>query len=180
MRNAQAIREQRASKVDAIKAIHAKATSENRDLNDAEQSAFDAGRGEIDGLDTELRNAEFLANVERHEHADPVNGARDRGELERRFSIGKALGEFAETGRLTGAEGEYAAEHRSGRPNGFAAPVSMFLGETRAVLTTTPAAGPGGNLVPTNLGALIDRNRPKLAIETMGATVLSGLTSTLR
>lgn len=179
MRTLHALREQRASKIDAIKAIHAKATTENRDFSDAEQSAFDAGRGEIDGIEKEIRNAEFLANVERHAEADPVSGSRDMAELERRFSIGKALGEFSETGRLTGLEAEYAAEHRSGRPNAFSAPVSLFLGESRAVLTTTPVAGPGGNLVSRTLGPLINLKRPTLAVQAAGATVLSGLTGNL-
>lgn len=174
-----ALKEDRAAKTDAIRAIVAKATSENRDLTEAEQSAFDAGKGDVERIEREIRNAEFLADVERRMDAEPVTEHAGGADLEARFSVGKALGEFAEHGRLTGAEAEYAAEYRSGRPNAIAMPVSCFLGEQRAVLTTTPVGGPGGNLVPTNLGALIDRNRPKLAVQTLGATVLSGLSGNL-
>ena len=47
------------------------------------------------------------------------------------------------------------------------------------MLTTTPVAGPGGNLVARNLGPLIDLKRPTLAVQAAGATVLSGLTGNL-
>lgn len=175
-----ALKEQRGLKVDAIRAIHAKAATETRDLNDAEQSAFDAGRGEIERIERDIRNQEFLADAERRAHAEPVT-ERDGGmaDLEARFSASKAIGEFADTGRLTGAEAEWSAEHRSGRPGAIAMPTSLFLGDSRALLTTAPAGGPGGNLVPTNQGALIDRVRPTLVTEAMGATVLRGLTGNL-
>ncbi|MCJ2044733.1 phage major capsid protein [Methylobacterium sp. J-078] len=174
------LREQRGLKVDAIRAIHAKAATENRDLTDTEQSAFDTGKGEVERLEREIRNHEFLADAERRAEAEPVT---ERGggmaDLEARFSASKALAEFTDTGRLTGAEAEWAAEHRSGRPGAIAMPTSVFLGERRALLTTNPVAGPGGNLVPTNQGALIDRVRPTLVTESLGATVLQGLTGNL-
>ena len=43
MLNVQALKEARASKTDAIRGIINKATSENRDLTDIEQGAFDTG-----------------------------------------------------------------------------------------------------------------------------------------
>ena len=181
MRTLIQLREQRGQKVDAIRAIHAKAATENRDLNDAEQSAFDAGKGEVERLEREIRNHEFLADAERRAEAEPVGERRggELGDIEARFSPAKALAEFVENGRLTGAEAEWAAEHRTGRQGAIAMPVSAFMGETRALLTTAPAGGPGGNLVPTNQGALIDRVRPTLVTESLGATVLRGLTGNL-
>lgn len=176
------LREQRGLKVDAIRAIHAKAASESRDLTDTEQAAFDTGKGEVERMEREIRNHEFLADAERRVEAEPIGERRggEMGDIEARFSPAKALAEFVETGRLTGAEAEYAAEHRSGRQGAIAMPVSAFMGETRALLTTTPAGGPGGNLVPTNQGALIDRVRPTLVTESLGATVLRGLTGNLQ
>lgn len=180
MRTLVALKEQRGLKVDAIRAIHAKAASETRDLNDTEQAAFDAGRSEIERLERDIRNHEFLADAERRAEAEPVT---ERGggmaDLETRYSASKALAEFTDTGRLTGAEAEWSAENRSGRPGAIAMPTSVFLGESRALLTTSPAAGPGGNLVPTNQGAFIDRVRPTLVTESLGATVLRGLTGNL-
>lgn len=170
------LREQRAGKVDALRAIHAKAATENRDLTDAENTAFDAGRGDVERLDRDISNAEFLAEAERRAHAEPIGEHRnDLADLEARYSPAKALAEFVERGQLTGAEAEFASEHRSGRPGTFAVPASCFLGEQRALLTTSPVAGPGGNLVATTQGPLIDRLRPTLATERLGATVLRDL-----
>lgn len=180
MRNLASLKETRASKADAIRAIVAKATTENRDLNDAEQTAFEAGRGEVERLDRDIRNAEFLADIERRAEAEPVRQVGDTmAALERRYRVGKALAEFSDGGRLTGAEAEWAAEHRTGRPGAIAMPTIAFLGERRSLSTTTPVDGPGGNLVATDLGPTIDRLRPLLAIEAMGATVLSGLVANL-
>lgn len=39
--------------------------------------------------------------------------------------------------------------------------------------------GTAGNTVATNLGGLIDRLRPVLAVQSLGATVISGLTGNL-
>lgn len=180
MSNLASLRETRASRLDALRAITAKAASESRDLNDQEQGAFETGQAEITRIDRSIRNAEFLAEAERHAHADPVTGeGGDMAELEARYNPGKALAEYAERGQLTGAEAEYAAEYRSGRPGAFAVPASAFFGERRALTTAAPAAGPGRNLIATQQGALIDRPRPTLATETLGATVLSGLTGFL-
>lgn len=181
MKKLHELKEQRAAKVDALRAIHARALSANRDLTDSEQAEFDAGKSEVEKIERDIRNAEFLAEAERRAEAEPVGerGGDTLTVLEGRFSIGRALRDFTESGRLTGAEAEWAAEHRSGRPGAIAMPTSLFLGERRALTTTAPAAGPGGNLVATNLGPMIDRNRPLLAVEAMGATVLSGLTGNL-
>ncbi len=182
MPNLFSLRETRASRIDALKAIAAKAEAERRDLTEAESREFDAGRADVDRLDRDIRNAEFLAEAERREHAEPVTSGRDSlSDIERRYSVGKALAEFTANGRLSGAEAEFQAEKRSGRAGAITMPTSVFLGsrETRAVTTTAPAGGPGGNLVATDLGPMIDRLRPTIAVEAMGATVLSGLTANL-
>ena len=50
--------------------------------------------------------------------------------------------------------------------------------EQRTLTTTTPAAGPGGNLIPTDYrpDLFIDRLRNATRVRALGATVLSGLT----
>jgi HK97 family phage major capsid protein len=176
------LKENRASRIDALKAIASRAETERRDLSETEQREFDAGRVELDRLDREVRNAEFLAEADRRADAEPITGGRDSlQDLESRYRVGKALAEFADSGRLTGAEGEFQAEHRTGRAGAITMPTSLFLGsrETRAITTDAPAGGPGGMLVGTTMGAMSDRLRPALAVESMGATVISGLTSGL-
>ena len=147
-------------------------------LGDGERARFDALDTETRALEDKLNRAERVAQFERAAHAEPVSGHADMASLERRFSVGKALSEIGENGRLTGAELEFSQQHRSGRPGGFAMPASAFL-ESRAVTTTSPAGGPGGALVATMLGPEIDRLRPLLAIQSLGATVLSGLVGNL-
>ncbi|MFC7661486.1 phage major capsid protein [Methylorubrum suomiense] len=174
------LREQRANRVAEMRGLVDKAETEKRDLSEGERGRFDTLKGEVAGLETRIGQAETLANFERHAEAEPLTGHGGARELEARYSIGRALDEFSRTGRLTGAEGEYAAEHRSGRDRVFAAPVSAFLGtEQRYIGTQQPGAGPGGVLVPTNLGPLIDRPRPQLAVQRLGATLLTGLTGNL-
>lgn len=173
------LREQKANRVAEMRSLVDKAETEKRDLSEGERGRFDALKGEVSGLEVRIGQRETLENLERHAEATPVGGTGGLEALEARYSLGKALAEFNEAGRLTGAEGEYAAEHRTGR-KGFAVPTSILLsGEQRAVLTTQPAAGPGGVLVPTALGPLIDRPRPTLAVQRLGASVLTGLTGNL-
>ncbi len=182
MRNMHQLRETRAAKVDTLKALATKAETEKREMTEAETREFDAGKAEIDRLDADIRRAEFLADAERRAHAEPLTAGRDSlAGLEARYQIGRALADYLDKGRLTGVEAEFAAEHRSGRAGGFAVPTGLLLGrrETRALTTTTPSGGPGGNMVATELGPMIDRQRPTLAVELMGATILSGLTSNL-
>lgn len=174
------LRETRAAKVAEMRGLADAADKENRDLTDQERIRFDALKGEVGQLETRIGRVEHLSELERHAEAQPVTGHGSMAELEARYSVGRAVAEFLDTGRLTGAEGEYAREHRTGRQGGFAAPVSAFLGaEQRYVGTQTPAGGPGGHLVPTQLGPLIDRPRPVLQVQRLGATTLGGLTGNL-
>lgn len=169
-----ALKEKRTAKQDEMKAIMAKP-----DLSNEDRQRFDAIETEVRGINADIRRVSLIEEAERHAEADPVEG-RSIGiaDLERRYSVGKALAEHMD-GKLTGIEAEYAAERRSGRKDAISVPVSVLLGERRALTTTTPAGGPGSNLVQTSLGPFIDRLRPVLAVESMGATVLPGLTDNL-
>lgn len=172
-----ALREKRAARTDALKAIQAKAQTENRDaLTDAEQSAFDAGRAEIDGLEKQIRNAEFLAEAERREGGEPIGepGSPDLS----RYSAARAI-RGALMGRLDGLEGEMHTELSRGRETrGVMIPTSVLLGEARAGQTVTPDTA-GGYTVQTNVAPLADRFRPALRVEAMGATVMRNLSGFL-
>jgi len=182
--NVNALRESRSAKVAEMRNLVQAAETASRDLADNERARFDTLKTETAGLDERIGRAEHLDEMERRAEATPVTPHGSMVDLESRFRIGKALAEFADTGRLTGAEAEYAREHRSGRKEAFSAPVSLFLGgprEDRAspILTTSPTAGPGGNLISTQLGPLIQPLRPALKVQALGATVLPGLTENL-
>ena len=135
---------------------------------------------EVEALGKQLENRQKLERFERQATATPIlNGeTRELSELTNRFDIGEALADFNAGRELRGAAGEWNQMNPSSR-GGISAPTAYFLGETRAISTTTPAGGVGGNLVATNQGETIDRLRPLLAVQGMGATVLSNLTGNL-
>jgi HK97 family phage major capsid protein len=179
--NLPALKEQRAAKTDALRAIVAKAANENRDLTEQEQTAFDAGKTEIEKLEKDIRNAEFLAEAERRQHGEPVTGHDQRFDQEcREFSLVKAIasqvpGLNVDSGREKEISREL--ERRSGRAaqGGLLCPTSVF--EKRFVTTALPAGGPGANLIATDWRGdqFIDRLRAAMAVRRLGARVLSGL-----
>lgn len=173
-----ALKEKRAARTDGLKAIQSKAQAENRDaLSDAEQSAFDAGRVEIDALDKQIRNAEFLAEAERRSPGQPLGDEPGSPDLSR-YSAARAI-RGALMGRLDGLEGEMHAELSRGRETrGVMIPTSILLGEARAGQTVTPDTA-GGYTVQTNVAPLADRFRPALRVEAMGATVMRNLSGFL-
>ncbi|WP_299821336.1 phage major capsid protein [uncultured Jannaschia sp.] len=177
----QEIKEKRAAKIAELKTISTKAETENRDLSGEERTRFDALTGEVEGLNRRLTDAERLAEFERLEgRADTVTGSVERRGLEG-YSVAKALSE-SRSGVLTGMESEWHQElsRDRGEVRGVMIPTEVILGgESRVLKTTTPGAGPGSNLIATDLAAMTDRRRAALRIEGLGATVLRGLTGNL-
>lgn len=134
--------------------------------------AFDRLEAEIRALDKDIKRAATLAEFERQaETADTKHVEKET----RSYSIAKAIRE-SEGDNLTGIEREMHDELSKGRETrGVVVPTHLILGETRAMTT----GGSASNTVATNLGGMIDRIRPTLAVQGMGATVLSGLTGNL-
>lgn len=162
--NIHSLKETRASKITAMRAL-----GDNPDA-----AKFDALETEVRALDKQIKNAQTLAEFERQADAEP--DARLDAEV-REFSVAKAIRESV-AGGLTGREAEVSAELGKGREvRGVMIPTAAIFGEQRAQTVGTPANG--GYTVATNMGGLIDRLRPVLAVQSMGATVLSGLTGNL-
>lgn len=139
----------------------------------AHPEQFDKLEGEVRALDKDIKRAATLAEFERQADAQPdANAEREL----RNYSVARAIqGQLS--GKLDGVEGEMHAELSKGRESrGVMIPTSVLL-ETRDQTVGTPSAG--GYAVATNLGGLIDRLRPTLAVQGLGATVLSGLTGFL-
>jgi HK97 family phage major capsid protein len=156
--------EQRSAKVAELKALG----------NDPEPAKFDAIEAEVRALDGKIKRARTLAEMERQSEAEPDQ--RLEAEV-RDYSVAKAIRESV-NGSLTGREAEISAELGKGREvRGVMIPTSAIFGETRAQTVGTATAG--GNTVATNLGGLIDRLRPVLAVQSLGASVISGLVGNL-
>ena len=137
----------------------------------ADPAKFDALETEVRNLDKDIKRAATLAEFERHADAKP--DAALNKEL-RSYSVAKAIREGS-VGKLTGIEAEQHDELSKGRETrGVMIPTAMILGETRAMTTTSAS-----DTVATNMGGLIDRLRPTMAVQGLGATIISGLTGNL-
>lgn len=170
-----ALREQRSTKVAAMKTLVDAAAGEGRDLSADETQQFDALKTEERGLAAQIERAEYLSEVERRSAAAPVSGGQsaDLERLGRQVSVLKVMRAQMEGRALDGVEAEYAqeAERRSGRKaQGAFVPLAAL--ETRANTTTT-----AGEIVPTDHRAdqYIDALRNRLLARRLGVRVLSGL-----
>lgn len=168
------LKERKAAKVAEMRSLNDKALGESRDLNEAEKTAWTALDKEVRAISEQITRADHLAELERHEPGQAVTGGASAREL-RGYSVAKAIQESM-AGRLTGLEAEVHSDLAKGRETrGVMVPTNVLL-EHRAVLTTTPVAGPGGNLVGRQMLPVADHPRPVLLTESMGATVLRDLT----
>lgn len=174
------LREKRAAKVAEMRTLHQKDKMEA-----TEEQRFTALETEVTDIDGQIAREERMAAFEREEQrGETVSGGEFDREL-RNYSLASAIN-GALTGRLTGREAEIDQELKRGRESRsgasgihLAVPSEILLGgrEQRNQTVGTPAAG--GYTVATNLAAVADRFRPALKVESMGATVLRGLTGFL-
>lgn len=195
MKKSDQLKQLRASKIEAQKAIHATADGEQRNLNADETTQFRALQTEIEDLDGQIRDAlAFENNVRTLEGSQQVyNPGNNRGtngedaelgKLKKRFSLHKVMSALHENRSVDGAEKELTDEYKkralaSGIAiSGFAIPI----GETRAdgQTVTEDSGAYGGNLVQTDVQAPIEYLRPKLVLEQLGARVITGLTGNLK
>lgn len=142
------------------------------DLDGDKATRFDALETEVRALDLQIGRATRLAEMERQVETTDKHVEKEL----RSYSVAKAItGKLS--GTLDGIEREMHEELSKGRESrGIMIPTSVLL-ETRDQTVGTNTAG--GYTVATQLGSLIDRLRPTLAVQGLGATVLSGLTGFL-
>jgi len=197
MKKSDQLKQLRAQKIEAQKALHAKAEGEKRSLNEAETTEFRALQTEIEGLGGQIADAlayeENLRSLEGNEPVPGANaGSEERGgnkpAQKKTFSLNKAIRSLVNGVALEGAELEanqrgIAAARAAGiglSPSSFTLP----LFDTRSVNFETRADGQtvgedtggyGGNTVATDVLAPIDYLRPKPVVESLGAVFLTGL-----
>jgi HK97 family phage major capsid protein len=172
-----AIRESRAAKVTTMRSMLATAESEKRDLNPAEQTAFDASKLEVQALDDQESRAAFVEDAERRTMGSPVT---DKGldALQRSVNVLDAIRSQMEGRSLNGANAEFnqETERRTGRKaQGVFVPLSAI--EQRAVNTTTSASEIAPNVNRPDL--YVEPFRNSLLARQLGVRVLSGLTGSL-
>ncbi len=174
------LREKRAAKVAEMRTLHAKDK-----LEENEEQRFKALETEVSEIDGQIAREERMVAFEREEQrGEPINGGEFGREL-RNYSLAAAIS-GALSGRLSGREAEIDQELKRGREGRsgasgihLAVPSEILLGAAEQRSQTVGTATAGGYTVATNLAAVADRFRPALKVESMGATVLRGLTGFL-
>jgi HK97 family phage major capsid protein len=199
MKKSAELKQLRATKIAAQKALHTKAEAEKRSLNETETTEFRTLQTEIEGLSGQITDAEnYEANLRSVEGADPVPGANQEGEErggknpkkeKRTYSINKAIRSLMQNGKLDGIELEYhqrasaIAKEAGVAIGGLAIPLFDSRSvETRAAgqTSTEDSGGFGGNAVATEVQAPIDFLRPEPVVEKLGAVFLTGLQGNLK
>jgi len=174
--NLAAIRESRAAKVADMRRLLTTAETEKRSLTPAEQSAFDALKTEITGLESQEARAQFLEDAERRSLGTPV-GDKSLNALHREVNVLDVIRSQMEGRALSGAalESHQESERRTGRKaQGVYVPLAAL--EQRTQTANNDVAG--GYLVGTDHRAdqYIEPFRNALLARRLGVRVLSGLT----
>lgn len=186
MKKSALILQQRAQKIDAQKALHAKAEGEKRSFDETETLEFRSLQTDIEKLTGDYNDAlAFEANLRSvGEGGESVLRVENPVPEERKevFSIHRAIRSQMVNGGvlLAGPELEM---HKRATESALASgkPIGGVGIEIRAMQTVTGDSGAkGGNLVSTDLQSPIDFLRPEPLMRKIGATYIAGLTGNLR
>lgn len=185
---------QRAELINAQKRMHELAEKETRDFTADESVEFRNLQGQIDALNEKIKDAEaFEENIRSLAGAglpattDLGNGEdKEKESVSKRFSISRALKMVNPESRksLDGAEKEaHEIGEQENRNAGldstafesgtFQLPLSFLRASQQTV--TQDSGSYGGVLVPTDPVRMVDNLRPRLWLEDLGATFLTGL-----
>ena len=167
------IRQKKAAKVAEARKLLQLSETENRSLNDAERSAFDTLKAEIQALEADEARAQFAEDMERRAAGAPVVD-RSFSALQGAVNVVEVMRSQMEGRSLSGASAEFhqETERRNGRrAQGVYVPLAAI--ETRAAMVTSGA----GQIVPTDYRAdqFIEPFRNNLLARSLGVRVLSGL-----
>ncbi|WP_268846451.1 phage major capsid protein [Flavobacterium aestivum] len=192
MKRSAELKQKRAQKIEAQKTLRSKVVTEKRDMTEEETTEFRALQKDIDGLTGQIKDEvayeENLRSLEGSGDAgfsfgggDGKDGEqREMEKIKKRFNIGSAL-RMAGSGKWDGVEKEVneigvnelrsAGKEVSG--HSFSMPASMVRSSAQTV--SEDGGLYGGKLVQNQAPRIVDSFIPKLFIEELGATVLTGL-----
>lgn len=189
------LKKERTAKIVAQRALADKAKAEKRELTDDENTQFDSLQGEIDDLNPAIERAEKFEQNElmlAGDGAQRLAGAgASRGEerelekVEQRFSINRAFRLVQPGKKLDGVEREIneiglkqtrdsGIKLGADDAGGFNLPISMLSRATQQTVSQDSGAY-GGALVQNAAPVIVDPLRPKLFLEDLGATFMTGL-----
>ena len=192
MKTAKQLRDELAQKREALTGMTATATTETRELTEAENITFDATMAEITTLEGQLRRAEqneiqtrAALNVNVGETGNRDNSAGDVRDLQE-FNLMRGLQLMAQGKPLDGVEAEVhsIAQRDAAASNitldGFGVPAFLpaspqqRAGQTVTLQTANPG-DQGGVTVPTQVNALIKALWARTFLGKVGARRLAGL-----
>lgn len=177
MKRSEELKIKRREKIDAMQTLVDKATNENkRSLTDEEQTSYDAHKDEVDALERQIADAEYLESRQSTTDTQSRSVAFEIKKPAASYSVGKAIREFMNGGadKLTGVEGEAHKELARGIDStGLLVPYQY---RSAAVNTPTTHA--------TSIDTIIDPNLSIIGYEplyrNMGLTILEGLQGTIK
>lgn len=194
MKKSDELKVERTAKVKAQQKLVNDAKAENREMTEAENTSFDALTDEVRAMNQSIERAEVF---EANELALSGQGAvrldgsgagdgeqKEKDKIQKRFSIARAI-RLAHPGqKMDGVEREV---HEMGLKEtrdagivndvdtiGFSLPVSM-LSRASQQTVSQDAGAYGGALVQNAAPTMVDPLRPKLFLEDLGASFLTGL-----
>jgi len=186
MKKSAELKQERAQKIEAQKALHTTATTEKRNLNEAETVSFESLQGEIEVLTRSISNAEAyeknLRSMEEPGETIEVKPGEEKPEERKAvFSIHRAIRSQMVNGgvKLEGAELEMHQRAAKSAADSKI-PIGGVAIEMRTQSVTGDSGTKGGHLVPTELQSPIDFLRPQPLMRKIGATYLTGLTGNLK
>jgi HK97 family phage major capsid protein len=181
------LKEKRAQAQRKAKALVAAAEKESRDLTDQEKADFDTLEAEVRKYDDDIRRAGILAEMERRESGEPLNGGNQADEFDReqsQFSIRNAILMQLPASETRGMdfarEKEVSQElaRRSGKTlEGVMVPWAALARKTEKRVLTV--GGDGAHLVQTEVQDVIHQLQPMSATMARGARVATDLRGNL-
>jgi HK97 family phage major capsid protein len=189
------LKKERTAKLVAQRGIVDKAKTENREMTPEENASFDALQTEADALGESVTRAETFERNElllagntaiRLDGAGGGDGGeqKEKDAIQKRFSIVRAI-RLAHPGQtLDGVEKEVhemglaetrAAGVTADTDTGFSLPLSMLQRASQQTVSQDGGAY-GGALVQNGAPVIVDNLRPRLFLEDLGASFLTGLT----
>ena len=180
----------RSKKIDTLDSMVSTCELESRSFTDDESKSVDNLNADIAELDGKIERAE---NTEANITRMAITGAsaspdKEIESVKKSFSLSRAIS-GAISGGLSGAEAEaYQEAQREARQSGIqlsgnvAIPSSMFNREARALGDPgllSAGTGDGADFVPTEHQGFIEALQPRLLVEELGATVISGVSGNL-
>ena len=173
MKKSLELKETRSDLVSKLEDVHAKASSEKRELSKSEAKNVDSYIAKIDSLDVDIKRAEKIESELRN--AAAVSGATvSAPKADKRYSVQKAVNEYI-AGNLTGIEKEYDTESRRNNTiTGVGIPMMVF--EQRNNPQTTAN---GAGMIPTEVGDFAATLQNKTVLGDK-ATWMYGLTGDMK